>query len=250
MKIFLIILLNLFFVWGCSRKLNIEKTIQEVRLTADYPVIYQKEEIKHLRDSILIYYINKHFIFNLPYFDLLQLQGNTTEVKKYNYFLFSNGSKEGYYIFSDTSRGVLKLTVDSILEKYAFITSSNLFEFDGLKQLKDRWEGKSLVKVFYPNGIIGTGMFDSAYYYFKKDWNFIKFSISKKSDSITQMKLYEERFLFKGGYDSSIKATIPEREIIIKFNINSHPDKLYIQKKLNFLLKRVKEIFPNDSSSP
>lgn len=228
-----------------------KEPFQSVLLSASFPLLtYEENEVRlhFLTDSIRINYEGDYLLYELPQHDLSFYNGNFINEKiKFNLFLFKNGDTRGYFLANDTSSNISILLVDSILSK-RISWSKNIDSYDTdttLTQLPQEQTDNEIVKKFIPKTVYDETIFDTLFLYFKTSFQDIKFSFSRKMDSLTGMKLYKIRYLYNEKYLPKLKANFKERELLIEMTPETADQKEKQKRKFEDLLKKLQFSFPD-----
>lgn len=221
-KTTLSVVLSISFVilgsFTCSKNYR----TNSVELIIKFPArIYkEKNEIKvyHILDTVRIFYYEDYVLYRLPgrrIFETEEIIAGTEP-----YFIFNRKNTHGFLFTSlkDSSLPT-KLQVDSFLANRGMKGKDFDLLPDSVWSLIGETNDKenSIVEKYV---LIKPGdetSIDSISYYYTKTMDDVRYSFSKKLDSIKSMKLFRIRMVYNEKFDKHQNITLPQREIVFEF---------------------------------
>ena len=224
---------NNFFLIFVILVLNITCTSTKLRSPVTYELISKIEmfnasdkNIYMLKDTVKIIYYNDLTILNIPYTNqasILEIDEDgelydhsLTTTIQYKLFIYQNQKRYGLLYDSLGDNTPEKLSVDSILVNWTFKN----FDFydensDSLISIEKEVDN-GLLKKYIPKQKPDLSYPDSTYLFFSRRFERLKFSFSKKLDSISKLKLFKVKMIYNPLLDEKNVITVPKREYLFK----------------------------------
>ncbi len=195
---------------GCNNEFE---KISKEKITYKMPLAHSLEFVEENVVDFSIINSGDIFIYELPFrYSYESMGAIISDTIKYDYVIFNKNEEFGYLVrsFEDSFR--LKVNIDSILSKRAYLH----LNFDSLlsKALQNKLsklENQASFKVSFK---VIDARVDSMNFYFDDEQKNLKFSFSKKIDSAYNSKLFKVEFLYK-------KYDMPNADYINKFRLAS-----------------------------
>lgn len=225
--------LLLFFIFLGSFTCSKNYKLRSVGLFYSYPLSSYKEKdtvkIYNFKDTIFIFYYSDYILYRLS--PTVKFETGEKINGTEPYFIYNKKGNSGFLFSSlkDSSQGI-KFPVDSFLANRGMRSKDFDVPPDSLwflaEVVKDK--EKSVIEKY---AVVKPGnetSIDSIYYYYAKNKNDIKYTFSKKLDSIKMMKLFKIRMLYNSKFSTANKITLPKREIFfeIRDEIVSNPEEI------------------------
>ena len=229
----------LFFVSACSQK----EHLRCISLSYIFPTnIYREnDEIKiySLKDTISIFYYSDYLIYRLP--PIVKFETDEKIKGTEPYFIYNKQDSFGvlFNSLTDSSCG-RTCPVDSFLFNRGFKVKDMDIPADSVWPLMEVKKDKDgiLIEKYAMLKPEDEMSIDTIYYYYSRKMNKVKYSFSKKLDSISHMKLFKARFLFNSKFSSSERAFLPKREISFEIREVHPPD----AKEIFSLIKKYRSL--------
>lgn len=213
--------------------------IKCIRFYDEFPMIGHDGKLSHyLYDSISIFYYNQDVLYQFPMVvsndSIINFQPNISEIE-YEYFVYRQGEKQGYFFpaFDSSSKGWK--SIDSILKRQSFYLNSihfyDVFETSYVKLISSKSEGGNLEEIFKTVNRQDTSIKSTIHLRFSKNFENVDFTLSPHLDSIKNLKLFEltvinhpkylpahKIFVEEFKYKTSIKeVTLENEDLPIKY---------------------------------
>ncbi len=200
--------------------------MKSLKLIVSYPVIQNSEgnnKIFNLLDTISIYYLNEYAVYKLS--AVRQLENNQRISGSEPYFIYRIGSKTGALFDSISQRGTgTDASIDSILFYRAYTGIKSNLTDTSWKKVDSIRTDQSLLEKFAPcQASADPNMVDSVLFYYNKEFNNYNYSLSKKADSISKMKLCQIKLLYNAKISVDNKL-FQARELFLKIEKNDISD--------------------------
>ena len=211
----LILLPTALFFLNCTVS---KQKIKALNLIVNYPVVQTiagNLHVFNLSDTISIYYSKDYIVYKLA--PIRQLETDQRIKGSEPYFIYQNNSKTGTLFDSIRQTGIgTKVSVDSILFNRAYTGMKSDFTDASWKKMDSIRDKQSLIEKFAPRtASTDPTNIDSAFFYYTAELKDYDYSFSKKADSLTNLKLYQLRCLYKAKLTSDNKL-FQARELFFK----------------------------------
>lgn len=206
---------------------------------ANYLVENGRPVVKYMNDTVSLYVVGDYSIYQLlPIFDF---STERTIKGTERFFIHKKNNQFGYYFDSPnhTETGQ-KLAADSFLALHGFPERKDVeypTSADGYKRepaITNNPVNKEHVEIFTS---VTEGLPDTVFFHFKKMDTAIRYTFSRKLDSITGSKLFKLEWSFKPVYTKDGKLQMPHRNSLIEII----PLSPLLPENISSLLNRLKK---------
>lgn len=212
--------------------------IENIRVIVSYPIINDKKELIYYPDTIPIYFYKNIFFYELPYDNILIKYEKAVGVSR-KYRLFAQKINQPYgFLFNsiESDENGIKLLGDSLLNKWAYKTDVSVIA-DSMILISKESEGPLLKEKYIFSREMPAEGFDTAYLYYNKELNGIKYSYAHRLDILKGAKLYRIELKFNKKFSPKENFIFPKREL--SYEIQKCDEE--IPKKLVNFIKRTKK---------
>lgn len=195
--------------------------ITRISVFTKSPVRIINNQPESLVIEFYISYFGKYRVYELPYHKTYQINDKLIyDSIKYEYFIYNTNENTGYLLkrTSDTFR--TRICSDSILKARAYGGVSDIVDLSRGVKIKTIDERRDKGKIFFCRYLFENDFYDSAYFYYNKDFGDIEFSLSKTLDSTYASKLVKADFFIrhtnnegKSGLENFYVNTIEIRKV-------------------------------------
>lgn len=207
------------FLCSCSATNKKIEKINSICIKTTYPLINPDGRKQIIVDSTCLYNYNGYNLFQLPYRYILEDENKVLKDEiRYKYFLLTNTSTHGVIYDSIFSKSGIVAKADTILRGLSNFTFDTICKLSTLYKITENTNKNELLEVYIPKKIATDNIEDTAFMYYAKLYNEIKYSFSPNLDRLKGMKLFKIRLVYNSKYSESFKMHIPSREIIFEFS--------------------------------
>ena len=197
----------------------------------------------NLLDTIVIVYYKRQTLYQLPKSRDFNTELKNSESNKY--FLYPDDSSFGLLFKVPNNSNPIRLEVDSFITQNGLkglqIKPSNSDIF--LVSIFDSATGV-LVEKFRPKEKLDEDSPDSFFYYYKKDFNNIPFSLSSELDEIKKLKLVKVKVIINETTSKKYKVNLPRREYLFEIVPISQDSLRNYNSIINKLIKGISKNYP------
>lgn len=221
----------MIFLMNCASTKNYSKNIVAISFIVNFPVVQGDNQLFYFRDTIPIFYYQDLILYKLPYTfdsskmiyhtktDTIEQQNILTETR-YNYFVYRHGKQYGIWYKEMNSDSLIKLSVDSIIDKKGTPTILQSILANPNDTLVARIResiGNIFIEKYASKSKPDESYNDTTLLYYSKNMKYIKFSFSPILDSIKKLKLFKVKLIYNKAYSSKYSITMPQRELTYEF---------------------------------